>query len=158
MTDTPRNQLRIPTLPLGPMVDANGQATPDELNFRQSLLSLLQQIMGNEGLVMPQQPTANVTIIQNHISQVPDGNTGNYLNTNTCQYGTLIYEVNDDSPTPNPLKDEVVVAVNNGSGSPIFKQVVLLDTQTLEPTAGAIAGYVDVTFLGVAYKIALYAP
>jgi len=150
-----RNTTRIPNLPIGPIVDSNGQATDEELTFRQALLSLLQDFVGNEGLVMPKQNSADVTLIQNNTAQV-QGATPDFVYT--CQYGTLIYDVNDDSPTPHPLKDEVVVAVNNGSNVPVFKQIVLLDTQTLQPTAGAIAGYVDVTFLGVAYKIALYTP
>ena len=151
-----RNTVRIPNLPLGQIIKPDGTPTDEEQTFRQALLTLLEQIAGNEGLVMPSQPVANVLTIQNHVVQTPDASTKTY----TCAYGTLLYQVNDDSPTPHPIKDEVVVAVNDAGSpnKPKFKQIVLLDTQTLEPTAGAISGYVDVTFLGNPYKIALYAP
>lgn len=148
-----RNVTRIPNLPIGPIVDSNGQATDEELTFRQALLSLLQDFVGNEGLVMPKQNSADVTIIQNNTAQA-QGATPNFVYT--CQYGTLLYDVNDDSPNVHPLKDEVVVAVNNGSDVPIFKQVVLLDGTA--GAAGAITRYGLVTLEnGTQYKIALYA-
>lgn len=144
-----REALRVPNLPMGKIVDPNGMPTDDELQFRQTLVTLLQSILGNEGLVMPQQSVANVTTIQNHIQDVPGASTNIY----TCQFGTMIYETGAAA-----INDEVIVAVNSGTNNaPIFKQFLLADNQTLNPTAGAIAGYVLSTFNGVQYKIALYA-
>lgn len=87
-----RNQVRIPNLPMGRIVDENGKATDDELTFRQALLTLLQQLAGTEGLVMPQQTTANITAIQNNRMNVPVGNTGGVNQIYTCAYGTMIYD------------------------------------------------------------------
>lgn len=150
-----RNKVRIPNLPMGPLVNDKGYPTDEELTFRQALLTLLQEIAGDEGLVMPSQPSTNVTTIQNNTQQTPG--TSPATSVYTCAFGTMIYDVNDDIPAPHPLKDEVVVAVNDGTGKPIFKQVLLADNATLYPTAGAITGYALTTYLGIQYKIALYA-
>ena len=136
----------IPNLPSGAMVDKEGFPTTEELNFRQALITLLQRLIGSEGTVLPTQNATNIAIIQNNTVPVY---TNPPSTAYTCQYGTSLYDSTDNI---------IYIAVNNGYGAPLFKEVVLLDTQTLEPTAGAIAGYVDVTFLGNPYKIALYAP
>lgn len=87
-----RNKVRIPNLPIGRIVDDNGKPTDDELTFRQALLTLLEQIVGTEGLVMPQQPTTNITTIQNAKSTIPVGNSGAVDQTYTCAFGTMIYD------------------------------------------------------------------
>jgi hypothetical protein len=155
MTNIQRNVIRIPNLPLGQIVKPDGTPTDEEQTFRQALLTLLEQIAGNEGLVMPVQTEANVIKIQNHTTQTPDASTFTY----TCAFGTMLYQQNDDDPV-DVAKDEFVVAFNSGGtpNKPFFKQVLVIDTQTLEPSAGSVAGYIDVTFLGLPYKIALYAP
>ncbi len=111
-----RNQVRIPNLPMGRIVDENGRATDDEITFRQALLSLLQRIAGTEGLVMPQQTSANITTIQNNVEYIPVGNTGDVNQIHTCEFGTIIY---------NSTANTVQIAINNGTGEPIFKTVTL---------------------------------
>jgi len=119
-TDVPiqRNTVRIPNLPMGQIVDANGKATDEEMTFRQALLTLLEQLAGNEGLVMPQQTDANITTIQNATIETPIGNSGSSVTTYTCAFGTMLY----DSTTA-----EVKIAVEDplSSGIPVFKTVTL---------------------------------
>lgn len=56
---------RVPNLPIGPIVDKNGNPTQNEQLFRQSLIDLLQLYLSPEGIVMPSQSPTNVTVIQN---------------------------------------------------------------------------------------------
>ncbi len=142
MVDAIRRPIRVPSLQFGKIVEPDGGPTDEELTFRQSLVDSLQNYMGDEGLVMPSQTTADILKIQNH--QVNQGGNMAY----TCAYGTLIY---------NSTKNDIEVAVDNGSGEPVFKQVFLLDSTTIAPSAGAIIGYALTTLNGTQYKIALYA-
>lgn len=116
MTDIPnippRNAVRIPNLPMGQLVDSSGRATDDELTFRQSLLTLLQSIAGNEGLVMPSQTTTDITTIQNNTETTP-GATPN--TSYSCAPGTFIYD-----STTNQVKVAILVA-----GVPTFKVVTV---------------------------------
>ncbi len=107
-----RNAVRIPNLPLGKIVDQNGMPTDDELNFRQTLITLLQKILGNEGLVMPQQSSANITIIQDNVQQAPDATTS----IHTCQFGTMIYDTTL-GVAKIALEDPL------GSGIPVFHTI-----------------------------------
>lgn len=109
---TSENAVRIPNLPLGQMVDENGNATPSELTFRQTLLTNLQKNFGDEGCVIPIQTTANITTIQNN--QAINNETG--VLGYTCGYGRFIY--NSDTNT-------IMVSVDNGLGVPVFKTVTL---------------------------------
>lgn len=113
-----RNSVRIPNLPMGQIVDSNGRATDEEMTFRQALLTLLEQIAGNEGLVMPQQPTANITKIQNATIQTPINNSGSSVSTYTCAFGTMIYDT-----TTREFK--VAVESGSGTGIPTFKVVTI---------------------------------
>lgn len=88
-----RNSVRIPNLPLGQIVDAEGKATGDELTFRQSLLTLLAQLIGEEGMVIPSQTAANITTIQNNVQTFPGATPDTAY---TCQPGTLIYDSTND--------------------------------------------------------------
>lgn len=99
--------LRVPNLPLGPIVGENGNASETELTFRQTLITSLQQYFGNEGVVVPTQTAANITLIQNN--QLANGDY-------TCQYGTILY---------NSTANSIMISVDNGSGAPIFKTVTL---------------------------------
>ncbi len=108
---------RIPNLPLGKIVDENGMATPEEQMFRQALLTLLQTFMGDQGLVMPSQTTANILAIQNYQQPSQMGNMITY--TYPCQFGTLIYNSDIADQTKS-----IQVAINNG-GAPLFKTVTL---------------------------------
>ena len=110
------SNVRIPNLPLGKIVDENGMATSEEQMFRQGLLNLLQTLMGEQGLVIPSQTTANITSIQNYRQPSP-GATPDYLYP--CQFGTLIYNSDIVDQTKS-----ILVAINNG-GSPLFKTITL---------------------------------
>lgn len=86
-------QIRVPNLPLGPMVDEKGNPAASEMTFRQALISGLQQNFGNEGLVAPSQqnttaPNDAVTVIQNN--QVVNPATG--LLEYTLKPGTFLYD------------------------------------------------------------------
>lgn len=109
-----RDIIRIPNLPVGQIVDKNGNPTDDELTFRQALITSLQRNFGNEGIVAPTQDATNITAIQNN--QLPDPVTG-IPNQYSCAYGTFLY----DSST-NTMR----VAIDNGAGAPIFKTLVLI--------------------------------
>lgn len=119
--DSQNQQVRIPNLPIGQMTDKNGNATPSEMTFRQTLLTNLQNILGNEGLVMPTQSPANVTLIQNNSILNPATELPIY----TCQLGTILYS---QHPTDYTM-DKVVIAVRNDNTypntPPIFKKVTL---------------------------------
>ncbi len=108
-------QIRVPNLPLGAMVDKEGVATASEIVFRQTLIRSLQQNFGNEGLVAPSQqnttaPNNAVAVIQNN--QVVNQATGELQYT--CQGGTLVY----DSTNNNLL-----VCILASDGTPTFKIV-----------------------------------
>lgn len=99
-----RNEVRIPNLPLGHIVDENGNPTDDELTFRQVLITNLQKFVGSEGYVLPSLTTADILQIQNNVDI--QGN-------NTCAYGTMVYDV---------TVDQVKVAINI-AGNPVFKVI-----------------------------------
>lgn len=101
--------VRIPNLPLGKLVDTDLNPTDDEITFRHTLITSLQKNFGDEGVVIPTQPTANITIIQNNQNQATPPQY-------TCQAGTFIY----DSDT-NSVKVAILVA-----GVPTFKTVVVV--------------------------------
>lgn len=75
--------VRVPNLPLGPIVDDKGNPTQNEQLFRQSLIDLLQLYLSPEGIVAPVQSPANVTVIQNGT---------NASGQATMLPGTIIYE------------------------------------------------------------------
>lgn len=99
--------MNIPNLPVSPLVDKDGNPSDVETNFRQDLITALQNGLGPEGLVPPSQPTANITTIA--ANQLPNGQY-------TAQGGTLIYD-----STTNTLKAIVLVA-----GVPTVKTVQLV--------------------------------
>ncbi len=123
MPATPRRDpIRIPNLPLGQIVDDKGMPTDDELTFRQSLVTALQNNMGNEGLVIPQQSQADANTILNHRVENPS-NPATFVYT--CQLGTMLYIPHATDYT----QDKVVIAVRNDATypatPPIFKTVTL---------------------------------
>lgn len=116
MSDVPgipqRNTFRIPNLPMGQIVDTDGKATDDELTFRQGLLTLLENLIGNEGLVMPKQTATNITAIQNHTQTTPGASPASNF---TLAPGTFIYNSTNDT-----VQVSVLVA-----GTPTFKTVTV---------------------------------
>ncbi len=104
--------LRTPNLPAGQMVNEDGTPTPEELLFRQRLVSSLQNNFGPEGVVVPTQDSTNIAIIQNN--RVPNPSGG--ASIPTCQFGTMLYNVTTNS---------IMIAIDDGAGNPIFKTVTL---------------------------------
>ena len=75
--------VRIPNLPMGHIVEQDGMPTDDELTFRQTLITNLQRLIGNEGLVLPSLTTAQIdTIVA----------ATNPLGQYTCPFGTMFYD------------------------------------------------------------------
>lgn len=119
-----RNGGRIPNIPGGAIVDAQGKPTAEELFFRQALLTLLQKLMGEEGLVMPQQDAANVLTIAAHKQENPG--TAAPGSTYICAFGTMIYQPST-AIYPAAPNDLFLVAMNDGTvnQAPKFKTVTV---------------------------------
>ena len=104
---------RIPALPIGKMVDANGEPSTEELIFRQVLISSLISNVGSEGLVAPSQTTTDIATIVAATEQaqgaVPDVEY-------TCQPGTFFYDT-----TTNKVMVTILVA-----GVPTLREVSLI--------------------------------
>lgn len=94
--------LRIPNLPIGPIVDKNLNPTQNEGLFRQSLVDLLQTYLGPEGVVSPEQSPTNVQTILNGVNEA-----GQY----TMLPGTIIYQKDDSDYT----KDKLIIAFRNSN-------------------------------------------
>jgi len=113
----PTNPIIIPNLPVGKIVDEDGNPTDEELQFRQQLITTLQSIVGPEGLIAPSQTAANITTIATNTVQNPS----NPLTTvYTAQYGTIIYESDAGSPDTS-----MKVIVNDGTNVPVIKTFTL---------------------------------
>lgn len=100
--------LRVPNLPIGPIVDKDGKPTQNEMIFRQALIDLLQTYLGQEGAVAPDQSAANVQTILNG-----QDISGNY----TMLPGTMIYRTDATVPAmpgdPTYPADKLIVAFRN---------------------------------------------
>jgi hypothetical protein len=107
-------QVRVPNLPLGAMVDENGIPTPSEITFRQTLIRSLQQNFGNEGLVAPSQ--LNTTAPNNAIAVIQNNRVVNQASGEleyTLVPGTLVYDATNNN---------LLVAILVGD-TPVFKIV-----------------------------------
>lgn len=101
-----------------PSMDFRGQKIVNEdgtfsdvmQSFFNDLEIFLTKNIGDEGLVMPSQTTDNVDIIQNNVSIGPTE-----IETSTCEFGTLLY--NEDT-------NKGMIALDDGSGNPIFKEII----------------------------------
>ena len=113
MTDFARQNYRIPNLPTGQIVDETGQPTDDELTFRQTLVTSLQQNFGDEGCVVPSLTQDEITTIQDNTEDNPSDPMSPLY---TCQFGTIVY---------NADTNEIQIAIDDGAGAPIFKTVTL---------------------------------
>ena len=100
MTD----EVRIPNLHMGEMVDNTGYPTDDEMTFRQVLITNLQRLFGNNGVVLPSLTTVEISYVENNVD---------IQGRKTCAYGTMVYD-----KTVNQVK----VAINIG-GNPVFKVI-----------------------------------
>jgi hypothetical protein len=101
--------MNIPNLPAySPIVDEQRNRTPVEQVFMQQLITELQQNAGPEGLVVPTLSADQIFMIQNNVNP----QNGQY----TTAYGTIVY---------NSTANSIMIAINNGSGAPIFKTVTL---------------------------------
>lgn len=107
--------IRIPNLPTGAITNSEGNATDDEMTFRHTLISNLQNLFGSEGCVVPTQSYSNMLLIQNN--QLPNGQF-------TCAFGTCLY-VPDFLVMAVPTHS-IVFCVPDGGGNPLFKRVTLV--------------------------------
>ena len=125
MSDIPayNPNIRIPNLPVGRIVDENGYPTVEEQTFRQTLLTLLQNNLGDMGTVVTSLSQDNINrIVNNTQSMDVPGNSP--ILTYTCPFGTLFYNI--DAPSmSNPGGYGLQVTVNNGSNIPVLKTVII---------------------------------
>jgi hypothetical protein len=105
--------IRIPNLPSGQITDDKGNATDDELTFRQSLVSLLQDILGPEGLVAPQQDATSIAAIVAATTEAL-GATPDFVYA--CPPGNIVYNTTTDT-----MQVTVLVA-----GVPTLRTFVLI--------------------------------
>jgi hypothetical protein len=117
--------VRIPNLPMGRIVDQDGRPTDEEMFFRQSLVSLLLDLIGAQGIVVPSQTQTDVDKIARNTVSTPDGSGGD-ITTFTCQLGTLLY-VPSTAVYPTPPDDKLVVAMDDGTvdHAPTFKTITV---------------------------------
>ena len=110
--------IRVPNLPNGKIVDEEGNASDDELTFRQGLVSSLQQNFGNEGVVVPSQ--TNAASPDNFIRQIQDNRTPNPVtgapDQYTCGFGRFLYDATNN---------RILVSIDVGGGVPGFAEVNL---------------------------------
>lgn len=107
---TAPNAFNVPNVPIDPMYEVKGNQvllTSVGKNFFEQFISFFFMNFSNEGLVAPTQTAANITTLQNF-----QNSNGTYK----TQYGTILYDSDDNS---------IRIAINNGSGIPIFKTVTL---------------------------------
>ena len=101
----------VPNIPIGAIVDKDGRATEDFWSFLQILVSNLTSYLSEEGLVAPRQTSSNISIIQNATVPNPSGGAATY----TCAPGTFLY---------NSTNDTMMVSVLSG-GIPSFKTITV---------------------------------
>ena len=104
--------IRVPNLPTGEIVDDKRMATDDELTFRHTLISQLQNNFGPEGCIIPTQtdaasPNDFIKQIQNNVDA-----QGNY----TCGFGRFLYDATNN---------RILVSIDGGGGVPAFMTVTL---------------------------------
>jgi len=104
--------IRIPNLPNGQIVDDKGNATDDEITFRQALISQLQNNFGDEGCIIPTQ--TNAASPNNFIRQIQDNTNdqGQY----TCGFGRFLYDATNN---------RILVSIDGGGGVPAFMEVTI---------------------------------
>lgn len=105
---------RVPNLPNGRITDENGYPSPEESLWRQTTFSFMQNNLGSEGLVAPTQTAADILVIQNNMNVNPATGASDIP---SCQFGTILY---------NSTANTMMMAVDDGSGNPLFKTVTLV--------------------------------
>ena len=119
-TVSDRSEIRIPNLHMGELVDDTGYPTDDELTFRQVLISNLQRLMGNEGLVIPSLSYSNI------VKVVTNTQTIGVITRYTCAFGTMFYSTGLPPAEPNGGKVWVTVEDPVNPGVPLLKEVQLI--------------------------------
>jgi hypothetical protein len=127
MAENLQNQtvVRIPNLPMGRIVDKDGRPTDEEMFFRQSLLSLLLDLIGAQGVVIPSQTQTDADKIAANTVQTPNA-TGGTITSFTCQLGTMLY-IPSTATYPATPNDQLVVAMDDGTAlhAPTFKTITV---------------------------------
>ena len=106
--------IRVPNLPTGKIVNEEGYATDDELTFRHTLVTQLQQNFGSEGLVAPTQTNVLAPADLDYISQIQNFQleNGEY----TCGFGRILYD---------STNNRILISIDGGGGVPAFMEVTL---------------------------------
>lgn len=94
------------------VVNENGTFTDSVQNFFDLLHTILVNNLGDEGVVIPSQSASNIITIQDGTNKSSTG-----IVTHTCEFGTMIYDSTNNEPK---------IALNNGSGNPLFKTIVTM--------------------------------
>lgn len=120
-----QQDIRVPALPTGQIVNKDGYATDNELLFRNQLITSLLKNFNNEGLVIPVQLNGIVVGVDDYVTQIQ--NAQNIQGQFTCALGTMLYVIPD--PT-DYTQDKVMIAVRNTNTfpntAPLFKTVTLV--------------------------------
>lgn len=103
--------MNIPNLPVGRIIEDNGNPTDQELTFRQNLISELQKNVGKYFFAPPQLSSAEIAQLE--------------LATEPSPAGGVIYVVPFGAWVYNTTTNAIMFAVDNGSGAPIFKTATL---------------------------------
>ena len=81
-------------MPMGRIADSSGNPTSEFSTFMQSLVTLLQKLVGTQGLVAPSDTTANIATIVSAVTQAQGATPSTYP---TCQGGTFFYNETTDA-------------------------------------------------------------
>lgn len=113
--------MNIPNFADIPVVVKRGDAyywSDEWRDIMQSLIQTLQENASEEGLVAPTQSSEVIApAISSDITIIQDAKTSTAPLVYKTAYGTMLY----DSFTNN-----VLMAINNGAGAPLFKTVQLV--------------------------------
>lgn len=104
--------IRIPNLPQGKIANEDGTITQEWLTFMQTFISNMQSLFDPEGVVLPTQAAADISIIEANTEVNPSGGSPVF----TTEYGTGLY---------NSTANSIMFAVDGGGGVPLFKTVTL---------------------------------
>lgn len=106
------NEIRVPNLNTDKICDEDGTPTDAENYFRNTLITNLQNLFGNNGVVVSSQP--NDVAPNDIIRQIQDNI--NEFGQYTCAPGTIIYD---------STNKRILISVLNGANQPEFLQVDL---------------------------------
>jgi len=104
--------MKIPTMDFrgNKFVNEDGTLSDVAQAFFDNLIDVLTKGAGDEGLQVPSQSNPDIITIQDHTVTGPTG-----ISTKTCQFATLIGDTTNN---------KLMVALDNGSGTIVFKNIL----------------------------------